>query len=703
MNGELELSQANPDGQFNGQVSIKTSDDAHPFNLNASLSEAVLNGAIPVQTALNIVQPNLTSVELAGTAEVQARVSLSDGFPLEADFSWQADGNELTGRAEGTPNDIRVSLSGAGLSAQFQDGVASIQTENYAPSSFLISPDVFDLTLNGNASYNLSNQQWDGDLQAFLSEPLPLELNLIGEGENVFIDANLGNDALSASISGQALPTLDLSLIAEAPNLYRLSLGAQGELTSPRITGAIDTEALKTTGALDLQIPAQQLNIESLPDSLLDYRITGESLRLELSPERLAGDILFPFVLQGQPHQLNATLSGSPQTPNLTGQLEGSILAGELSIIDLVFASKLQVNSAPWVANIPVPASILNITAQGQSDASWTLQANTSVPNLGDYLSETVTAQLSLTGQGSSYQGDGILSIADASIPVTLSGAGANAVANALISDLDLALLNDLSPIELSGLASANLLVDTNAGLNLRFDAEAAGTVAGQEFSVLANSSGTPTTLLQNLTAQGRAQNVDFALAPTETPQNWLINLYSDTYTLNTTGQFSLADVIALELTGNYQDYPLTLNANYRLESQTANLNAQVSESIVTANYQLTDGLIQAQIATPQGDVSPVGANATLTARFADGALTLLESQLSATFNDQPINAIITGDILPITELDVDLQTTAFNTTTDAQAKIRFVDGVLSLLESNVNSTPQRASLFCKRERQPFP
>ena len=505
LQSQLGLSQANSDGTLNGTLALANQQgQSATLDLAGTLRDLALNGILPAD-----LLASADALNLSGDVQLDAQANLFEQR-YDADALWRTAAQSLELKAQGQGGALTGTLNGEGLSGSFsaQEGVQGrLEADGFTLSPFVAQPNV-DATLDGTLSYTGT---WDGSLTAQVQTPIDATARLVGAGDALRVEAQGAQGALDASATGQLLPSLDLNVDANAAERAQLS----GTLRGSTFDGTLMAEALETPQA---SVPAQSAQVQASLVNGLSLDLSGETANLNLEQGAWSGGVDLPFTLRGEPHTLQASVTGETASPQLSGEVQGPLVQGPISAGRQGAEASLSVDTAPF---LPTDDAKLNAELSISPDLSW----SGDVTGEARYQGAPLNLQASVSGQGQTYQGEGTLDLREGEVPFQINGSGADLEANTQLQDFNLANVRGLIPglNSIEGQATGTAQLSRNAqGLRYGADLNATGTAQGQpleldlsaddETGVRVSAEVAGTNVELNPNAEGAANTFDLSL-----------------------------------------------------------------------------------------------------------------------------------------------------------------------------------------------
>ncbi|MDZ7703718.1 MAG: hypothetical protein U5L04_04440, partial [Trueperaceae bacterium] len=341
---ELTLNRLAPNANLNGQLSLRTNGAQTNLVITGTLLAPTLTGTIPRTLLATVADP--LGVILADDVSLQASFNVQDGVQIRATLD-SAIGSEtmptpLRIDISGTPNDLIARLQADGLSAEarVQNGTLRGQVSADNLDLITLAPEVVTdfgvaATLDGTLRYD-DGAAWQGELGATVYAPYPVSLRVRGEGEQLTVTALNERGPVAVDVRGTVLPNLALTAAATVEGVARF----EGSFEDDVLTGTLQTETLTVDGVTS---PAQtvQLRAGLEPPQLT---LSGDALTLRLTENELAGTVAWPVLLYGEPHLVNADISGTLDAPRVDGDVAGPFVSGPFGATRRAVESTLRVD-----------------------------------------------------------------------------------------------------------------------------------------------------------------------------------------------------------------------------------------------------------------------------------------------------------------------------------------------------------------------
>lgn len=550
LDATAKLSAENRAGSIDGILNVATPDSSSPLALDGSLADLNVSGTLPAAAASSLIDLPLA---LQGEVAVNAQADLLNGVSYSADLAWQTPADRLAATIEGAGSDWRLSAQATGLELALKNGVLNAQAEGFNPAAFVDIPRVRG-TLSGDFSYALGQdaaERYGGTLSLTTSEPADARVFLTGTGEGVELNAELEQEEAALAASGALLPILDINVLGNLSDYATLTGRVTGAPSQPEFTAALVTTAFEIENQFSL--PAQSLAVTCTLSEGLRVQVEGDALTLELIEGNLKGDLALPFSLKGDPHLLAATVGGSLGEPRAAGTLAGPLISGPVTFSDDTLASNLALNLAPWLDSVPLSNALVTVDLTALTDLSW--QAD--VAGGASFRDLALELKANLTGQSLAYSGTGEIEVEASAVPFSLAGQGGDVQLNTELNGFDLASLEDLAPVPLSG--QGNGTVNFTSADGLSFDIGAMGTVQNRAFTIEARQ-----TAAEPLQATAVAENLQLNVEQLQTA-SYSVRLSSLAAEpmLDLEGVLGLSPTTTLEIAGQVRGQVITLSANY--------------------------------------------------------------------------------------------------------------------------------------------
>ncbi len=615
-------------GTVDGVLSFVGEDAA--LDLSGTLRDLSLAGTLPADLLVSS-----DAAELNGDVRLGAEVNLLEPrYDLQT--VWETETQSLELNAQGEGAQLEGTLSAEGLNGSFstQGDVPSfrLEADAFPLSPFVAEPDL-GATLNGTLSYA---GDWDGTLTAQLDAPVDATARSIGAGERLRLEAQTDQGALSASASGQLLPSLNVSVDASAAERAQLS----GTLDGTTFDGTLQTQAIETPQA---SVSAQTAQVQASLSDGLSLQVDGEAVDLALNSGNWTGDLQVPFTLRGEPHTLQASVRGETATPQIDGNVQGPLVQGPVRASRQGGQASLSVDAAPF---LPTDDAQLNADLSFSQDLSWTAE----VTGDGTYRDAPVNVQANLSGEQQNYQGEGTLNVRDGTVPFQASGSGANVEVNTQLDNFDLANVQGLVPGSPTGTASGTArLSRTGEGLNYSADLRATGTAQGRPLDVTVTANDETGV---NVAGEVAGTRVNLSNAASGEANAFDVSLDEGPLTLQ--AQVRTGETLSVEGSGTFQDEPLSVDARLEPSTLTGDVTASLGAATLTANA--TGEQIQGNLDAPGGLLAfeqPL--NADFAATRANGQFTLTSFNAALPQNDLSLD--LSGPAWPNPALTGALQT----------------------------------------------
>ena len=603
-----------------------------PGGLSAMLQDPDHGLALALQQGEATATFENTPVTLGGEAAV-----------LDGRGSFRADAPLASLLAE-------LSVAGAGVAARLEGDarvtLLELQTEpglELGPLTLARAADVSGTLDLRTRRAELTGQvgALEGTLDADLQDGAA-SLTLQSGGEALRVDARLEEGALTTWTTAGSLP-----------------LDPLGEALGLPVTGTLDSDLSAENGfyegtvTFDGSVQGQTVRgaLRGAGDDLLveaQAPVAGQTATLSgtLLPE-LGARLELPFIVGGETHIAEGTLSGPPFSPTLDGAVSGPFIEGPLELDRAGATSTLTLEPAALLPDGVTEAfavSPVTVTFNATPDARWRAVATTT-----DAAAEAgalpLNLQVEVTGEGARYAGGGTLELSGESIPFTVEGEGDALLAEALLRDVALEPLNALLPLSLTGAADGTVGFRTGEGLSedLFYTADLAlvGAAQGQPFDLAVTASP------QHVSVTGEAAGA--LVSASGTPADGFGFEVEDAgRALGLKGRLELTNGLTLEGAGELAGEPLTLSASYNLDEARASLEASVAGATVSGSLQGTR--FEAQARVPAG-ILPSAAQAEVTGAVSADGVTVGELQVHSALLDQPLTLRLDGKAWPDTNL----------------------------------------------------
>jgi hypothetical protein len=643
-----QLSDQQPEGSVAGTLTLVTADDEAQFTVAGALNDLRLAGLIEAATVTEAL-----ALPVAALGVIDVSVLWQDGT-LNAEAAWQTAVDTVQLSLRSTPtalvtNGARLAVTGDTLEGVLSPSGFSLTADGFAPGAFI---DVANLpeAVSGSLSFT-EPDGWQGLLEV-RQVGIATPLQLIGQqgALDVLGAVQLGPLALSAS--GTLLPETSVELRAEVPELAAFA----GEITGPpqalTLAGTLATEAITLETPVALAAPAQQFAVAgSLADglSVALTAATGEAVRLQGGT--LFGSLAIPLMVDAVPHTLTLSPVGNVSAPQLGGTLVGPYASGELHYSDARLMAELTVDANPLI-ELPLGASLAPIHVSAVADAAlaWQLTAEGALVRGG----EAVSVQAQLHGQAADFDGDIRAFVAGEQLLARISAQQGVVALSAQPEHFELASLQGLLDLSLSGVVSGELSWSTAAGLAI--DLAAQGSAFERPFDVaLRQSQTTP------LSFTGEVDAVTVNLVQ-QTAARYRLTLAAE-WLQDAVFELSLDE--RWELSGGGRllsaagDLPLQLAGAFTPETAQGSLTLSYDEAqLLLTVWQPNErwevaGALQLPAETPL----PVTGDGQFQASLQAGALELSQLTFEGAAGDSSLSVALSGEALPDTRLQGELIT----------------------------------------------
>ena len=638
LTGSVSASAENPAGSLDALLSVDTPDEpASSFSVTGSLDGVDINGNLSAQQAAT----------LAGIpAALNGDISL-DGFasPRELSYNangvWQVDGEALEFTLNGNGSELSAAADADALALRYEAGELELNANNFDPAPFVgnLSP---GSTLTGALSYVPTSQIWDGDVTLDLGIADGVTAQLEGAGDALLLDSRANGEAWSFAADGQVLPDLALELSATAAELAELNATLSGNPASPEISGRLTTQAITLSQGVSVSVPAQSFDLSSADTDALSLLLDGDNGSLSISPSALAGELVLPFELQGEPHSLNAELRGSPTQPDIAARVSGSLLEGPLNVSETGVRTRLELDPSPLLPILN--DSALTLDASLAPDLTWQvdLSGGASYRDLPLVLSGKVE------GAGAMFDAAGALRLNGEEIPFTAVRENGAVRADAQLESLTLDNLQAAVPVDVSGDLSGAVSFDTERADPFTFELSADGDAGGLPLDVDAGLRQGVFNLNANLLET-------YALVESSAPGMYDLQLYSSQAArpVSLEGSLQVAENYRLDAQGRVLDSAFEVSAAYAADTGDGQLQARFAEATLNADVNRnaqTGWQLSADLNDAAGELVGRPLNVSATAEANEG-LRLNELELTTTVLDEPTELSLSGSVLPQTQL----------------------------------------------------
>jgi len=616
LRAQVARTAANPGGRVDGTLRVGPG----ALELSGSLRDLALTGAVPV----GALQPGLE-----GRLELDAQADLlTQSYDLTG--VWRDGEPKLRLQAQGQRGELRATATAPGLEAaldtQGETPTWRVNAEDYALASLLETPVLEGATLDGALR---AGEDYEGAL-ALRTDSGTVRLR--GAGDALRVQAQLARGPLRVSAAGRVAPTLQVALQAAVRDALRLDGTLQGTPTAPVLSAQVETAAQSFAGG-QVTLPARSAALRASLGDGLELTLQGDGLDLALADGTWGGDLDLPFTLRGEPHALRAALAGPLANPDLSGALQGALVSGPLRVSRAGAQASLELTPALEA----LPDARLEADLRADPDLTWSaaVQGSATLPAR----QAPAALQATLSGEGATYRGEGVLSVSGERVPLRLSGTGGNFEAGAQLDGFN---LSSLTPAQ--GTLSGSVRATTAPG-ELRYLAEldAAGELFGRTFdlALLADSA-------SGVGVSGAVGGA--ALELSGTPEALGLTLADAVAPFDLTAQVSLGETFTLQGAGSYRGEPLSVRGTLKPETLRGEARAALGDATLRASVQPEgDGrALSARLRAPSGLLSfeePLSADL----RVLQGAGALRVERLDARIGENALE--LSGAVQPQADL----------------------------------------------------
>jgi autotransporter translocation and assembly factor TamB len=652
LDGQVQLGSQQPKGQLKGELKLVSSEQQGALALSGTLGKLQLTGALP--PGLPAQAMGLTGLDLSGDINLNAQINLLSGqYALQAD--WQKGKGEkkpLQATIQGQGGAFQASLSGPGLQADYQSGKLSVHASHFALGSLLAAPEIAG-EVSGDLLYNPADAHWQGALSLELNTPAQVSIALRGQGEKLLLAGSASSDEGQAKLTGSLLPSLDVQVEAGlARNYFTGQLS--GTVTRPALHGQLDTQALNTTRAAGLTLPAQRLEVSGGLQGGPSLTLSGKHLQVSLEQGRWQGSFSLPFKLQKEAHLIQGTIQGALTEPALRATLSGPYLQGEVQASPQQAEADITLEPEPL---LPVSLALDHpqVHLELSTDAKLNWQAK--VQAAASYRQLPFTLQGSMSGQGLGYQGTLALKVEEeqkaATVPLSLSGQGAALSATVKLENVPLQPFSQLLPVALSGSANGSLKVKVGANASppgVTGKLRLAGQAQGQPFDLNLEAPQE-----DHLSLAGEIAGVRLKAGTQlfeQAPVSLEVAYPAQGNQLKFAGKVGLGSTLTLQGTGSYRQKPLSVKVRYQPAASRASWQVKLPESSLQGTLQGSELRLSLDAAKNLfGLPLNVNARAHISDKPDEKEVSLTSLQATSTIAGQQAEVSLTGGVWPKTQL----------------------------------------------------
>jgi hypothetical protein len=631
---------ANQESSIDGTLTVVTPTGQTILPVNGSLENLSLNGVVAAKELATLAG---VSVPLAGEISLNGNASLTGETRYDVTGVWQANGQTLNVSAQGTDANVTATIQSDTLVANYTAQGFEINANNFDPAPFFENVPIVG-TLTG--SLGQQQGQWLGSLDVAVSSPVVLSGRLEGQGETLAANINYQQQGITASATGAVLPTLALNVNAAYQDLATLQGALSGSLSSPSLTSVLRTKEFSNE-ALGFVLPPQSFEVTGgLGETLLT--LTNEGTNLSVARDAIAGQLIVPFTLKEQAHTLQADVSGALTNPNIVANVAGALVNGQTNVADRQLQSALSVDPSPWLAEQGLGLiSVQPVTVN--ASANQNLEWDAEIFATGTARALPLELSASLTGNGASYNGNGVVRLNGEDVELAVTGSGITVQASGNLRDGDLAALRPFVGVPLEGVIVGQASFDTTREQPLVFDVHATGEANGQTFelssSLLSDEPlsirGTYGTMIVSLTPESSGKFVVKYIDPNEANPAFV------------EGVLTLGEAVSLVASGQVSGEALTIDAQYSPSTREGIWNARLADSSLVGSAQPQgEGIrLQSNLALKPGAVISLPLSADVTVVLENGVTTLERLETNTTLANREVTLLASGIALPETDI----------------------------------------------------
>jgi hypothetical protein len=640
----------NQESLVDGTLTLVTPTGQTILPVSGSLENLAVNGTI---AARELATLSGVAVPLAGDVSLNGNASLTGTTSYNVTGVWQANGQTLNVSAQGTGSNVNATLQSEALTARYTPQGFEITANNFDPAPFFENIPVVG-TLTGSLGQQLDQQnqrQWLGSLDVAVSSPVALTGRLEGQGESLAANFNYEQAGLRASATGVMLPTLALDVNAAYQDFATLQGSVRGSFTEPSLTGVLSTREF-ASDTIGFVLPAQSFEVRGgLGETLLGetlVALTNEGTNLRVSVSAVAGQLVVPFTLQGQPHTLQADVSGALTNPTVVATIVGALVNGQVKVEDRQARAALTADPSQWLAerNLGV-VSLQPITLN--ATANQNLEWNADIFAAGSARNLPLELSASLTGSRGTYDGFGVLKLNGENVELAVTGSGATVQASANLRNGDLAALRPLVGVPLTGDVNGQARFDTTQSQPFTFDVRATGDANGQTFELSSSLlDGEP------LAIRGTYGSMMVSLTP-ESAGRFAVKYIdpSEARPALVEGVLTLAETISLVASGKISGEALTLDARYAPSVREGTWNVELANSsLLGSAVPQGEGVrLQSSLSLTPGAVIPLSLSAEVALLLENGAVSVERLATNTRLANRDIAVLASGVAFPETDV----------------------------------------------------